>query len=122
MALRWGLRALAILLVVGGVGAWAWPRDSGKTLRPATTAAALRKRVRTDYRFRCKPVKNDGTIPLAGANYLCEPIARPDAFGYWVRVDSEAITALQPTGSEYDARLGQCSGMSLAVVGVRSLE
>jgi hypothetical protein len=92
--LRLFILLIGLLVVAGGV----WAYEQGRNLSPSTAATALRSQLHTRYGFRCRPAHNDGTIALAGVDYLCEPLGHPKESGYWISTSAHHITGLQPTG------------------------
>jgi hypothetical protein len=93
--LRWLAVIVALALTIGG---WLWWRQDPR-MKPDAAARALQARLQTDYRFSCKPTKNDGSIEGIGdVDYLCQPVGRPALSGYWIGTDAHQITAVEPTG------------------------
>src|SRR3954468_22442613 len=90
------LLGVVVAIALAGVG-WLYYR-SHENLPAAKAAATLRARLHTSYGFRCQREHNDGTIALAGVDYLCQPVGHPEESGYWIATNAHRITGVEPTG------------------------
>jgi hypothetical protein len=92
------LQPLAALLVlislIGALGSRPWDQAHGSSRGGSRTQA----KVHNGGIYACRPVENDGTVPLDDVDYVCNPQNKPILSGYWIGTDGDSITDLLPNG------------------------
>ena len=101
------MRTLAIAGAVAGLAAilLIW-RPWSSNMSARAVERALPTQIRTEYprlrsnvRFRCTPIHNDGSIAMSDVDYQCDPVGGGhDSTGFWVGTNRHRITELQPMG------------------------